>query len=104
MLAAGRGSIINTASMMSFVADAGRAPYSAGKHAILGLTEAAGTEVAASGVRVNAVCPGPIDTQMSRRISADLDPADPVGSVEQIAAETPAGRYGRPAPAPSPRR
>jgi 3alpha(or 20beta)-hydroxysteroid dehydrogenase len=96
MLAAGRGSIINTASMMSFVAHAGRAPYSASKHAVLGLTKAAAAEVAASGVRVNAVCPGPIDTQMSRRITADLDPTDPVGSFERIAAKTPAGRYGRP--------
>jgi len=96
MLAAGRGSIVNTASMMSFVAHPNRAPYSASKHAILGLTKAAAAEVASSGVRVNAVCPGPIDTQMSRRITADLDPSDPVGSFERVAAKTPAGRYGRP--------
>jgi NAD(P)-dependent dehydrogenase (short-subunit alcohol dehydrogenase family) len=96
MLAAGRGSVVNTASMMSFVAHPRRAPYSASKHAILGLTKAAAAEVAGSGVRVNAVCPGPIDTQMSRRITADLDPSDPTGSFERVAAKTPAGRYGRP--------
>ena len=96
MLAARRGSIINTGSMMSFVAHERRAPYSASKHAILGPTKAAAAEVAAHGIRVNAVCPGPIDTRMSRKITAELDPSDPEGSFERVAAKTPAGRYGLP--------
>ena len=96
MLEAGRGSVVNTASIMSFVAHERRAPYSASKHAILGLTKAAAAEVAGRGVRVNAVCPGPIDTRMSRKITAELDPSDPEGSFERVAAKTPAGRYGLP--------
>jgi NAD(P)-dependent dehydrogenase (short-subunit alcohol dehydrogenase family) len=96
MLDAGRGSIVNTASIMSFVAHERRGPYSASKHAILGLTKAAAAEVAGRGVRVNAVCPGPIDTRMSRKITAELDPSDPSGSFERVAAKTPAGRYGLP--------
>jgi NAD(P)-dependent dehydrogenase (short-subunit alcohol dehydrogenase family) len=96
MLEAGRGSIVNTASMMSFVAHARRGPYAASKHAILGLTKAAAAEVAGHGIRVNAVCPGPIDTRMSRTITAELDPDDPTGSFERIAAKTPVGRFGVP--------
>ena len=96
MLEAGRGSIVNTASIMSFVAHERRGPYSASKHAILGLTKAAAAEVAGRGVRVNAVCPGPIDTGMSRRITAELNPSDPTGSFARVAAKTPAGRYGLP--------
>src|SRR5262249_5725144 len=96
MLEAGRGSVVNTASMMSFVAHARRGPYAASKHAILGLTKAAAAEVAGRGIRVNAVCPGPIDTRMSRTITAELDPADPTGSFERVAARTPAGRFGLP--------
>jgi NAD(P)-dependent dehydrogenase (short-subunit alcohol dehydrogenase family) len=96
MLDAGRGAIVNTASISSFIAYPGRGPYSASKHAILGLTKAAAAEVAGRGVRVNAICPGPIDTRMSRTITAARDPKDPIGSFERVAARTPEGRYGTP--------
>jgi NAD(P)-dependent dehydrogenase (short-subunit alcohol dehydrogenase family) len=96
MLEAGRGSIVNIASMASFVAAPGRGAYSASKHAVLGLTKAAAGEVAARGVRVNAVCPGAIDTRMSRAIAAEIDPADPDGQFERITTKIPAGRYGLP--------
>ena len=96
MLTARRGSIVNTASIASFVAHEGRGPYSASKHAILGLTKAAAVEVGGSGVRVNAICPGPVDTRMSRTITANLDPADPAGAFGRVAARTPEGRFATP--------
>jgi NAD(P)-dependent dehydrogenase (short-subunit alcohol dehydrogenase family) len=96
MLAAGRGAIVNTASMASFVAHPGRGPYSASKHAILGLTKAAAAEVAARGVRVNAICPGAVDTSLSRRIAADVDPARPGEAFTRVLPKIPAGRYATP--------
>jgi len=96
MLRARRGSIVNTASIASFVAHARRGPYSASKHAILGLTKAAAVEVAGTGVRVNAICPGPVDTRMSRTIASDLNPADPAAAFERVNARTPEGRYASP--------
>jgi NAD(P)-dependent dehydrogenase (short-subunit alcohol dehydrogenase family) len=96
MLEAGRGSIVNTASTSGFVAHPKRGPYAASKHAVLGLTKAAAAEVGGRGVRVNAVCPGPIDTRMSRTIAAELDPGDPEGAFTRITTKVPAGRYGLP--------
>lgn len=96
MLAAGRGAIVNTASMASMVAHPGRGPYSASKHAILGLTKAAAAEVAAAGIRVNAVCPGAVDTQLSRRIASDVDPARPDEAFTRVLPKIPAGRYATP--------
>lgn len=96
MLAAGRGAVVNTASMAGFVAHPGRGPYSASKHAILGLTKAAAAEVAARGVRVNAICPGAVDTRLSRRIAADVDPVRPDDAFARVLPKIPAGRYARP--------
>jgi NAD(P)-dependent dehydrogenase (short-subunit alcohol dehydrogenase family) len=96
MLEAGRGSIINTASTAGFVAHPRRGPYAASKHAVLGLTKAAAAEVGGRGIRVNAVCPGPIDTRMSRTIAAELDPDDPAGAFDRITTLVPAARYGLP--------
>jgi NAD(P)-dependent dehydrogenase (short-subunit alcohol dehydrogenase family) len=96
MLTARRGSIVNTASIASFVAHARRGPYAASKHAIIGLTKAAAVEVAGTGVRVNAVCPGPVDTRMSRTIASDLNPSDPAAAFERVTGRTPEGRYASP--------
>ena len=96
MLSARRGAVVNTASMAGFVAHPGRGPYSASKHAILGLTKAAAAEVAAAGVRVNAVCPGAVDTRMSRRIAADVDPAQADEAFARVVPKIPAGRYATP--------
>lgn len=68
MLAAGEGRIVNVASTAALRGYAGVAAYCASKHGVLGLTRAAAVEVAASGVTVNAVCPGYIeDTTMIRQ-------------------------------------
>ena len=69
MLAQGFGSIINISSTFGTRAAAGASIYAASKHAVEGLTKAAALEGAAAGVRVNAVAPGPTDTDMLTRFA-----------------------------------
>src|SRR5438445_2481436 len=91
MQAQGHGSIINISSTYGHEGAAGAAVYAASKHAVEGLTKSAALEVAKSGVRVNAVAPGPTDTGMLNRFT---------GSAERKAALTktvPLGRVGDPA-------
>lgn len=89
MLANGGGSIVNTASIAGLGAAPKMSIYSASKHAVLGLTRSAAVEYAKKGVRVNAVCPAVIDTEMFRRAAA-LDPR----KAEFAAALHPVGRIG----------
>ena len=65
----GRGSIINLSSTMGHKAAAGASLYIASKHAVEGLTKAGALEGAAVGVRVNAVAPGPVETEMLNRFT-----------------------------------
>jgi NAD(P)-dependent dehydrogenase (short-subunit alcohol dehydrogenase family) len=67
MLAQGSGSIINLSSIAGQVGVAGASVYAASKHAVEGLTKSAALEGAAAGVRVNAVAPGPVATEMLER-------------------------------------
>jgi len=69
MLAQGSGSIVNISSTYGSRGAAGAALYSASKHAVEGLTKSAALEAAPSGVRVNMVAPGPIDTGMLKRFT-----------------------------------
>ena len=73
MQAQGSGSIINLSSTMGSRGVAGASLYTASKHAVEGLTKAAALEGAAFGVRVNAVAPGPVDTEMLTRFTGDAD-------------------------------
>jgi len=69
MLAQGSGSIVNISSTYGRTGAAGASLYSASKHAVEGLTKSAALEAASSGVRVNMVAPGPIDTGMLKRFT-----------------------------------
>ena len=70
----GAGAIVNVGSKASLGGDAGAAPYSIAKTAVVRLTESLAAEVKVDGVRVNAVLPGTIDTPANRRAMADSDP------------------------------
>ncbi|MGW0330327.1 SDR family NAD(P)-dependent oxidoreductase [Streptomyces sp. NPDC003011] len=89
--AAGGGTIVNTASYTGMTGMAYVGAYAATKHAIIGLTRVAALELAGQGVRVNAVCPGAIDTAMS-------DPGGAAeGAVDALYRKlVPLGRIGRP--------
>ncbi|MFF0560961.1 SDR family NAD(P)-dependent oxidoreductase [Streptomyces sp. NPDC020472] len=89
--AAGGGTIVNTASYTGLTGMAGVGAYAASKHAVLGLTRVAALELAAKGIRVNAVCPGAIDTAMS-----NPEGVDPAATAELYRKLVPLGRIGRP--------
>ena len=96
MIRQGFGSVVNTASVAGLVASPGMPAYVASKHAVIGLTKTAAGEVGRSGVRVNAVCPGPIDTRMIHALEAMLNPDDPNAVGARYQQNIPIGRYGTP--------
>src|SRR5881227_3896337 len=88
-----QGAIVNTASVAGLVATPGMPAYVASKHAVIGLTKTAAGEVARHGVRVNAVCPGPVDTRMIHSLEQQLNPSDPASVSRRYQAAIPMGRY-----------
>jgi len=94
MINQGRGAVVNTASVAGLVASPGMPAYVASKHAVIGLTKTAAGEVARAGVRVNAVCPGPIDTRMIHSLESMLSPDDPASVGTRYQSNIPIGRYG----------
>ncbi|MCH7841851.1 MAG: SDR family oxidoreductase [Chloroflexi bacterium] len=91
MLKQGGGAIVNTASVAGLVAITGTVAYIAAKHGVTGLTKAAALEYAKSGIRVNAVCPGYIQTPMVQGIFVENE-----GFEERVASRHPIGRLGEP--------
>lgn len=94
--AAGGGAIVNVASTAGLGAAPRMIGYGASKHAVIGLTRTAAVELASEGIRVNAICPGPIDTQMMAEAERGYEPSDPGRSRAAFSAAVPAGRYGAP--------
>ncbi|MDD2203590.1 MAG: glucose 1-dehydrogenase [Bacilli bacterium] len=87
------GSIVNTASIAALEGSIGLTPYVASKHAVLGITRCASLEAAPSNVRVNAVCPGPVDNRMMRSIEEGSVPGAAEVAKEGIMKSIPMGRY-----------
>ncbi len=87
------GSVVNTASVAGFIGSPGLAPYIASKHAVLGITKTAALESAPYGVRVNAVCPGPVDNNMMRNIEKKAAPDNPESVKSNFEQGVPLGRY-----------
>jgi NAD(P)-dependent dehydrogenase (short-subunit alcohol dehydrogenase family) len=90
MQAQGRGSIVNISSTYGHEGAAGASVYVGSKHAVEGLTKSAALEAASSGVRVNAVAPGPIETGMLNRFTRTAD------RKAALVKTVPLGRVGEP--------
>lgn len=90
MVKAGRGVIVNTASVAGLRADPGMAPYVAAKHAVVGLSKAAAIDYATQGIRVNAIAPGLVRTPMTERWLNDPAMRD------AVLADSPIGRAAEP--------
>jgi NAD(P)-dependent dehydrogenase (short-subunit alcohol dehydrogenase family) len=87
----GSGAIVNCSSIGGLIGIPGRAAYHASKHGVIGLTKSAALEYAAKGIRINAVCPGTIETPM---VAAML--AKEADAMKEIMRDQPIGRLGRP--------
>jgi NAD(P)-dependent dehydrogenase (short-subunit alcohol dehydrogenase family) len=90
MLPQGHGSIVNVSSTLGRRGVAGSSVYVASKHAVEGLTKSAALEAAESGVRVNSVAPGPIETEMLNRLWNTAE------RKAWLLAGVPAKRFGKP--------
>jgi NAD(P)-dependent dehydrogenase (short-subunit alcohol dehydrogenase family) len=92
MLAAGRGSIINTASFVAVIGSAtSQISYTASKGGVLALSRELGVQFARAGIRVNALCPGPINTPLLQELFAK----DPERAARRLV-HVPMGRFGEP--------
>jgi NAD(P)-dependent dehydrogenase (short-subunit alcohol dehydrogenase family) len=87
----GSGAIVNCSSIGGLIGLPGRAMYHATKHGVIGLTRSAALEYAARGIRINAVCPGTIETPMVAEMLAKEPEA-----MKEILRDQPIGRLGRP--------
>jgi NAD(P)-dependent dehydrogenase (short-subunit alcohol dehydrogenase family) len=92
----GGGAVVNTGSLLSLKAAPNRSDYVASKHAVLGLTRSAAAEYAKDGIKVNCICPGPIETPLMERSERLVNPTDPEFERRRFEQGTPIGRYGKP--------
>jgi NAD(P)-dependent dehydrogenase (short-subunit alcohol dehydrogenase family) len=91
MLKQGSGAIVNNSSNFGLVGSQGMPAYSASKHGVIGLTKTAALEYAQTGIRINAVCPGPVQTPLVDKI-VERQPE----IVDAIIEREPIGRMGQP--------
>ena len=91
MVAAGRGSVVNVASVAGMQGVADRSAYNASKHGLIGLTRTLAVEWGSKGVRVNAVCPGWVKTEMDHKDQAGGSYSD-----SDITDHVPMGRFAKP--------
>jgi NAD(P)-dependent dehydrogenase (short-subunit alcohol dehydrogenase family) len=94
--ARGGGAIVNTASIGGLRGTPSLVAYTASKHAVIGLTRTGALELIRRGVRVNAVCPSPIETPMVQALEAGFRARDARGARERLAASIPMRRFGAP--------
>jgi NAD(P)-dependent dehydrogenase (short-subunit alcohol dehydrogenase family) len=90
----GGGSIIAMASIAGVVGSPNMAPYIASKHAVIGLVKTAALELGSSGIRVNAIAPGPIDNRMIRSLEEQYSPENPDAVREDLNTKIALQRYG----------
>jgi NAD(P)-dependent dehydrogenase (short-subunit alcohol dehydrogenase family) len=95
MLKQNKGSIINTASIAGLIGSPHIAVYSASKHAVVGLTKSAAWECTGTGVRINCVCPGMIDSRMLSTIIQGRAGGNAPPPMEKIVERIPARRLGQ---------
>lgn len=91
MIRSGGGAIVNTSSGAGVIGIPQQPVYSASKHAVLGMTKSAALEYAKSGIRINAIAPGLVETEMLERVAEDNKQL-----IESLKSKTPIGRIGDP--------
>ncbi len=90
----GGGSMIALSSIAGRIGSPTMAPYIASKHAVYGLVKTAAIELAETGIRVNAIGPGPIDNRMILSLETQFNPEDPAAAHEFVLSKIPMNRYG----------
>jgi NAD(P)-dependent dehydrogenase (short-subunit alcohol dehydrogenase family) len=96
MATRGGGAIVNTASIAGLRGSPNLIAYTASKHAVIGLTRSAAIELTRRGIRVNAICPAPIETPMARELEQGFGKDQPARAHERFAASIPMRRFGEP--------
>lgn len=92
----GHGNIVNTASVHGTTGMPNRSAYVASKHAVVGLTKTAAVENAKESIRVNAIAPATVLTEITKRVAKELNPDNPDDHFDMMKAFIPADRIGKP--------